>query len=140
MNPIKKFNKTVLRAIIVLFMPAILLIVILLHEPPRKGKALQDTLAPYVTTQKTARGSITFILGQDSRMSNPYYTEAANYYLHNENGKTEQVIMECHSLLEVQEYLVNHPPKNRLPIVPVPIMNGSSLLATVLPERCSATS
>ena len=50
--------------------------------------------------------NITFLLGEDKESDNPFYTEATNYYLFNEEGKTERVITNCRSLLEVQTYVL----------------------------------
>ncbi len=58
------------------------------------------------------RENITFILGEDRDVNNPYYTHAMAYYqLDGEDG-TEHVISSCRSLLEVRNYLQNHPPVN----------------------------
>lgn len=61
------------------------------------------------------RQSITFILGEDKESDNPYYEEATNYYLSNPKAKTEYVVKECRSLLEVRNYLAASPPENGLP-------------------------
>ena len=61
------------------------------------------------------RESITFILGDDKESDNPFYKEATNYYLFNEEGKTEQVVTSCRSLLEVQNYLNTNQSLNELP-------------------------
>jgi hypothetical protein len=67
------------------------------------------------SSKKICRQSITFILGEDKKKTNPYYTEATNYYLHNDSGKTTYVETQCRSLSEVREYLINHRPTNKLP-------------------------
>lgn len=61
------------------------------------------------------RESITFILGDDKEPDNPYYSEATNYYLLNKSDRTEYVITDCRSLLEVRNYLEEHAPANNLP-------------------------
>jgi hypothetical protein len=65
--------------------------------------------------QAIDRESITFILGEDKESNNPFYAEAANYYLYNKEGKTDHFVTGCRSLLEVQEYLENYRPENNLP-------------------------
>lgn len=65
--------------------------------------------------QAIDRESITFILGEDKESNNPFYTEASNYYLYNEEGKTDHFVTGCKSLLEVQKYLENYRPENNLP-------------------------
>jgi|GEM_PF-3381430 len=52
--------------------------------------------------------AITFILGADADLKNPFYLKAELYYRHNEKNKTEKVILSCHSLAEVQEYLTEN--------------------------------
>ncbi len=61
------------------------------------------------------RESITFILGEDREENNPFYAEATNYYLYNEEAKTDRLVTNCRSLLEVQDYLEKHKPKNNMP-------------------------
>ena len=51
---------------------------------------------------------ITFILGDDTNTKNPFYQKAELYYHFNDKNKTEKVITSCHSLIEVQEYLIEH--------------------------------
>jgi len=67
------------------------------------------------TIQMTERESITFILGEDKELDNPFYAEATNYYLFNEAEKTEQLVTNCRSLKEVQNYLNKNRPSNNKP-------------------------
>jgi len=59
--------------------------------------------------------SITFILGTDKHPDNPFYRYAENYYRLNAKDKTEWVVTTCRSLVEVQDYLIRHKPKNKVP-------------------------
>lgn len=68
-----------------------------------------------LSTNLQQREDITFILGEDKEANNPYYAEATNYYAFNPEGKTEQLVTHCRSLVEVQDYLTNNRPGNGLP-------------------------
>jgi hypothetical protein len=64
--------------------------------------------------------AITFILGDDADIKNPFYLKAELYYRYDEKNKTEKVITSCHSLIEVQEYLIanaNHLPWDLINLV-----------------------
>jgi hypothetical protein len=61
------------------------------------------------------RESITFILGEDNEEDNPFYAEATNYYLNNEEAKTDRFVTDCRSILEVQDYLDKNKPENNMP-------------------------
>lgn len=65
--------------------------------------------------EEMERESVTFILGSDRNMDNPYYSKAASYFRNNEKDRTERVVTYCTSLLEVQEYLVNNHTNNKMP-------------------------
>jgi len=49
---------------------------------------------------------ITFILGDDKALDNPFYKQAETYYRYNKDDKTEHVVTSCQSLTEVQDYLI----------------------------------
>ncbi len=49
---------------------------------------------------------ITFVLGNDKTTKNPFYAKATNYFRYSENSKTEHVITHCHTLQDVQNYLI----------------------------------
>ena len=68
-----------------------------------------------VPVDEIERESVTFILGSDRTIHNPYYEKAASYYRNNVNNRTERVVTHCTSLFEVQEYLTNNRTKNGLP-------------------------
>jgi hypothetical protein len=68
-----------------------------------------------ISTSGTPRESITFILGEDDDLENPYYTKAANYYRYNHVGKTDRLNTSCRSLLETRNFLQNNPPQNGQP-------------------------
>ena len=59
------------------------------------------------------RQNITFILGEDQGLKNPFYSKAEQYYRMDEKEKTEFVITSCRSLAEVQEYLLRHVPRDQ---------------------------
>jgi len=62
------------------------------------------------------RTSITFILGKDEARSRyPYFSLANHYYRINDSDRTEIVIDTITSLLQVRNYLEQHPPKNGHP-------------------------
>lgn len=61
------------------------------------------------------RPSITFIMGQDKDLSNPFYQSAAAYYCQNAAEKTDEVVHDCHSLAEVTAWLRQHTTKKGLP-------------------------
>ena len=54
------------------------------------------------------RENITFILGTDIEQDNPFYQKAEVYFRYNEEDKTETVITHCHTLADVQKYLMDY--------------------------------
>ena len=78
----------------------ILFICIISCESERKQVIVQN--------KQLKRETITFILGDDVDKKNPFYLKAELYYRFNEDNKTEKVITSCHSLIEVQEYLIEN--------------------------------
>ena len=80
------------------------------EEPAGDKNARQDS-----DLRSNNRESITFILGEDSDENNPFYAEATNYYLYNQEAKTDRFVTDCRSILEVQEYLEKHKPENNMP-------------------------
>ena len=61
------------------------------------------------------RTAITFIMGKDEYLRNPYYSLASDYYRLNEDEKTEIVIDSVFSLSGVLAYLAKYPPPNGRP-------------------------
>jgi hypothetical protein len=61
------------------------------------------------------RESITFILGEDKSLDNPYYSEACKYFNTCLAAKTTYLINNCRSLTEVRNYLQKHAPLNNQP-------------------------
>ena len=84
------------------------------------------------------RESITFILSRGDEAEPDYFSQAENYYRHHPTEHTEQVISQCHSLLEVRDYLATHQPANRMPWGRVNLVvhgnEWSGLGIPVLPE------
>ncbi|MCX6256604.1 MAG: hypothetical protein NTW49_01675 [Bacteroidia bacterium] len=64
---------------------------------------------------RNSRTSVTFILGKDVGVSNPYYSLANLYYRMSVEDKTEIVIDTIFSLLGVRNYLEKNPPKDGRP-------------------------
>jgi len=64
---------------------------------------------------KLPRESITFILGEDRDTENLYYTKAYDYYCYNPEGRTDQIVTDCRSLLEVRDFLMTNPPSKGEP-------------------------
>ncbi len=62
-----------------------------------------------------SRESITFILGEDRELDNPYYKEAEIYYRYSYKDRTEHLVTSCRSMQEVREYLASFPPSNKRP-------------------------
>ncbi len=97
------------------------------------GYALADALGWYSTVIKQAvsdfftpkkpkieapaeeRPSITFILGMDEDSTNAYYAEAKIFYQNDPAERTEFVVTECQSLLEMRDYLATHQAKTGIP-------------------------
>ncbi|MFZ4400203.1 MAG: hypothetical protein ACOYO1_09225 [Bacteroidales bacterium] len=77
------------------------------------SKQFQDTVS--LVSDSISRTSITFILGKDETSRYPYFSLANQYYRINDSDKTEIVIDSLTSLLEVRNYLEQHPPKNKHP-------------------------
>ncbi len=61
------------------------------------------------------RESITFIMGDDHGKRNAYYQEAIDYYRYHEQDRTTYVVGSCRALLDVRNYLADHPPGNGRP-------------------------
>ncbi len=61
------------------------------------------------------RESITFILGEDTSIEKPFFTYAAHYYHTDTVERTDYIIVTARSLLDVRNYLEQHPPRNRQP-------------------------
>ena len=65
--------------------------------------------------QNPKRASITFIMGEDEKAKNQYYTEAKHFYQYNELEHTDLVVDTCRSLWAIHQVLTNHPQRNGLP-------------------------
>lgn len=61
------------------------------------------------------RQNITFILGEDEKADNPYFAHAASYYQQESRQGIDTLIRNIRTLLDVNQYLSNYPPKNGLP-------------------------
>lgn len=81
----------------------------------QSAESVRDIIIKQEIKKTEQRESVTFILGEDESVDNPFYTEATNYYLYNREGKTEYVVKTCRSLSEVREWLSDNPPFNKLP-------------------------
>ena len=68
--------------------------------------------ATSIQKEKELRPSITFILGEDQKDSNPYYALAKQYYLYNPNYKNNHYVDTCRSIVAVRNYLADHLPIN----------------------------
>lgn len=94
-------------------------IILVICFSPHKKKTASDynvvVIDTFIIQPPVAREDITFILGEDHNFKNPYYREATDYYRLNSDSRTEYLITECRSLLEVRNWLINHPPHNKLP-------------------------
>ena len=58
------------------------------------------------------RPSITFILGEDEKNKNPYYSLANQYYLYHPDHKNNIFIDTCRSLVALRNHLANNLPEN----------------------------
>ena len=63
-----------------------------------------------VQKEKELRPSITFILGEDEKNSNPYYDLAKQYYLYNPNHKNDHYVDTCRSMVAVRNHLAENLP------------------------------
>jgi hypothetical protein len=79
------------------------------------GKISSSLKEDTISNTTIQRESITFILGEDKGINNPYYSEATKYYQNNPEGKTDHLVTQCRSLLEVRNYLEKNVPQNKLP-------------------------
>jgi len=61
------------------------------------------------------RQNITFILGEDHDVTNPYFEHATLYYCQESRKNLDTVIVDLRTLLEVRNYLAEIPTKNGLP-------------------------
>ena len=104
-----------------ILIPSILIIfgIIRIASVIKSDKEVMKSIDSLYTNQTLKevlkRESITFILGEDKEKDNPFYAEATNYYLFNKEGKTEQVVTNCRSLLEVQNFLKENQTSNDMP-------------------------
>lgn len=113
-------TKQAIRSILILFILCVIAVLIIVFkneiklEKPNNKTAINPITAN-LNENTSTRESITFILGEDREADNPYYAEAINYYLFNEEDRTEYLVTECRSLLEVRNYLCDNPPSNKQP-------------------------
>ena len=63
-----------------------------------------------VQKENQLRPSITFILGEDQKGSNPYYSLAKQYYLYNPNHKHNYYVDTCRSMVAVRNHLAENLP------------------------------
>jgi hypothetical protein len=85
------------------------------NQPKTTENKIVHLLVREPVEDTVPRTSITFIVGEDKSGYNQYYTLAGNYYRLNPDDKTELVIGTLTSILEVCNYLKNHPPQNHRP-------------------------
>ncbi len=148
MNYSFKKNKPGIRGILLAYVSLALVILYSLFRQEKNMTAAQQEFKytpekTILTEEVNCRESITFILGEDRGKDNPYYSEAINYYLYNEKGRTEYLVTECRSLLEVRDYLTENPPSNNLPWGLVNLVSHGNqwlgLSARVTPDSKRAT-
>lgn len=89
------------------------------------------------------RASITFILGEDDDLANPYFSMAAAYYRSHPEDATDTVITDLRSLLAVRNFLEAHAPTNGLAWGTINLVVHSNewtgLSAPVLPHQKRTT-
>lgn len=61
------------------------------------------------------RESITFIMGEDFGEDESFFKDAKDYYLFNKDEKTDYLVEDKRTLLEVRDYLESNPPDNGMP-------------------------
>lgn len=105
--------KILIPGILIIF--GIIKFISIMNTDNKVQKSGDVIIKDHFAKEKFKRESITFILGEDKELDNPFYAEATNYYLFNEEGKTEQVVTNCRSLLEVQDYLNENHPAGQMP-------------------------
>ena len=66
-------------------------------------------------TTAVKRNNITFIMGEDKKESNPFYSEAYRYYAVNDTGPNQSIYNSCRSLKEVMDHLSDRNISNGLP-------------------------
>lgn len=113
-------HKLIIRSILIAFVIAIIGMLVSMFGHERNASFSGQLPAVSMQMEQfeetlSDRESITFIMGEDREEDNPYYAQAANYYRNSDEGRTEYLVTTCHSLLEVRDYLVSHPPSNELP-------------------------
>jgi hypothetical protein len=111
-------NKKLFVAALCVFIFLTVIILIFRLIPGKKQVVLNKdavVIDTIIITPPPLRESITFILGEDHGKSNPYYREATDYYRLNRESRTEYMVTNCRSLIEVRDWLYNHPPQNRRP-------------------------
>jgi hypothetical protein len=93
---------------------------------------------PKIDAPAEERPNITFILGKDEDSTNAYYAEATVFYQNDPAERTEFVVSECHSLLEMRDYLMAHQAKSGVPWGRVNLVSHGNewngLSVPVLPE------
>lgn len=82
---------------------------VLLNKYPETKNIPQETNIKNVLSEiQDKRNSITFILGQDTELDNPYYSQATYYYRNHPSEKDNWLNVECRSLKEVMRFLETH--------------------------------
>ena len=91
----------------------------------------------------TKRADITFILGEDKKPDNRYYTKATQFYSLNPQSRTEYLVTHCRSLQEVQHYLQENQPTDGKPWGLINLVSHGNqwmgLSARIKPEGKRAT-
>lgn len=107
---------------------------------------INEEAAAVVINDTLPRSAITFIMGRDENLHNPYYSLASDYYRLNEAEKTEVVIDSFTTISGVLYYLANHRPANGRPWGLINLVshgnefNDLSCTVTSDGQRVSATS
>ncbi len=78
-------------------------------------KAAEVNQAVFKDPITKERQHITFVLGEDEEADNPYFEHAASYYRQEVREGLDTVITNLKTLLEVNQYLAENPPRNTLP-------------------------
>ncbi len=115
---------------IMLFISSIFLnfvVVLFIHDIRNEAGQNQNVFAS-VELEKSIRQrqSISFILGEDQDLKNPFYENAEKYFRYNPEAKTDKIVTDCRSMQSLFSSLKNNYKKDQRPYQTINIIVHSN--------------
>lgn len=151
MQPIIKFKMNNKDKLMLLFSIAFLAFIVLIFIQAVRVEVdeEQEVFSPKVEVETQERQSISFIMGVDRDMKNPFYSNAEDYFRYHPEAKTDELVNSCRSLEclknEINRYYqLNQKPYETINIVvhsnpwsglSLPIIDGGERITAELLEE-----